>query len=83
LAPLARTFGSEEMKYGATENIVIHPGVTHDITAIKIEINPHQGITQIHNLKVEYQIAAEGVNLIGGQKMISKEEIWSAYLEQV
>ena len=61
-------------KYGSTTDIVIHPNVTHDVTSIMVEINRDKIKTML-NIKIDYQIAAEGIPLTENKLVISWDEI--------
>lgn len=65
-------------RYGSSQTIVIHPGITHDITAINFDLDISKLGTQ-PELVVIYQIAAEGINLISGQETINVSEIPSKF----
>jgi hypothetical protein len=47
------------MRFGASADIVIHPGVQHDVTAIKGELAHDQDV--IPDLNISYSVAAADV----------------------
>jgi hypothetical protein len=77
LNPLANSLRSEYERYGASGDIVLHSGIVHDVTAINFEIDWKKSPSEIQDLVIDYQIAAEGVMLIEGQKVIKGQEIWN------
>lgn len=66
-----------EKKYGASANIVIHPGVVHDITLIRVPVNVMKPRQFTPNVVIDYRIAAEGIQLIEGQRIVQSSELWA------
>lgn len=76
LRQLIMSGGSHEIGYGANSEAVIHPGMTYDITAVKLNVNVRMSPANIRDLVIEYKIAAEGINMIIGSITISRSDIW-------
>lgn len=65
-------------RFGSSQTNVIHSGVTHDVTAINITLDI-SALREVPELIIEYQIAAESISLINGQKIINLAEIPSKF----
>jgi hypothetical protein len=65
-------------RFGSSQNNVIHPGVVLDVTSINFELDLSQ-LSNVSQLVINYQIAAEGINLISGQEVINVSEIPSKF----
>lgn len=61
-------------RFGSSQTNVIHPGVTLEVAAIKVELDISK-LEKPPELVIDYQIAAEGVYLISGQEVIDLAEI--------
>jgi hypothetical protein len=71
LRELTNSAGSKGKRYGASTEVVIHPGIIHDVTSVQVIIDAaKQKETGIPDLVVDYKIAAEGVIPVEGQKVI-------------
>ena len=70
------------VRYGASADTVIHPDVTHDVTRVKVEIfvDREGAVGAVADLHIDYEIAADGVGLKGGQISISSAELAAAIL---
>ncbi len=77
LRALTSSIGSENDKYGSSADAVIHPGVVHDVTAVKVKIDVSQPQYEVLELAVDYQIAAEGISPVEGRKVMQGSELWS------
>jgi hypothetical protein len=75
LLPFKKTVHPESEKYGATSDRVIHPGIVHDVTAIKLEIDKDSQPLEMSDLTIQYQIAAEGIQLIEKNKTIKASRL--------
>lgn len=79
LVKLTNSAGSEGKRYGASTDVVIHPGIIHDVTSVKVEIDKTpQKQTEVPDLVIDYKIAAEGIIPVEGQKIISGAEIFKS-----
>lgn len=58
--------------YGSTADMVIHPGVVHDVTAVKLDIETG---TEPPPLAIDYGVAAEGARLIEAQEVLSGDQL--------
>lgn len=67
LTELTSSILSDEKKYGSSVDVVIHPGIVHDVTAVKVEIDTTQSPSSVFDLTLDYQIAAEGIELFEEQ----------------
>jgi len=71
---LAGINNTRSQRYGSSQTIVIHPGITLDITAIRLELDISQ--SQPHpELIINYQIAAEYINTIKEKDTINVSAI--------
>jgi hypothetical protein len=77
LSPLSKSIRSEFDRYGALGDIVIHSGMVHDVTAIKLEVDRDKPASYMNDLVFDYQIAAEGIRLIEDQKIIAGSQLWA------
>jgi hypothetical protein len=79
LSELTKSAGSEETRYGASTEVVIHPGIIHDVTSVKVKIDlANQKESQVPDLVIDYKIAAEGIIPVEDQKIISGAEIFTS-----
>lgn len=62
---------SNERKYGASGNFVLHSGITQEVTCIRVEINKHSSLLQTDAVVIDFTIAAEGIELVNGQKVFT------------
>ncbi len=76
LAKLTSSRGSSEERYGSSGNAVIHPGVVHDVTAVRIKVDVTKDWLSVQDLVIEYGIAAEGVALFEDQLVITGKALW-------
>ena len=67
-----------ERRYGGSTNVVIHPGVTHDVTVVRYDLPGHFEIDTTKPLLIEYTLAAEGVALKTDQLLISGPALYGA-----
>ncbi|MCA9996591.1 MAG: ATP-binding protein [Anaerolineales bacterium] len=77
LEKIASASDSKETKYGASANVVIHPGVVHDIVLIRVPVNVMRPREFTPDLVIDYRIAAEGILPIEGQKVVRGFEFWA------
>jgi hypothetical protein len=71
LSELIHPAGSKQRRYGASTEVVIHPGIIHDVTAVTVIIDvAKKKETDVTDLVVDYKIAAEGIIPVEGQKII-------------
>ena len=77
LSQLINSAGSDEIRYGASTEVVIHPGIIHDVTSVKviIDVAKHKE-TEVPDLVVDYKIAAEGISPVEAQKVIAGAEMF-------
>lgn len=66
-----------ERQYGLSSNIVIHPGVTLAVTAVKVKVDTGQAPAVVSDLVIDYQITAEGIIPMKGTKTISGTKLWA------
>lgn len=78
LEEMASSSDLNEKKYGASTNIVIHPGVVHDVTLCRVKINVRRPPEDIPDLVIDYRIAAEGMQLVERQRIVQSSELWAA-----
>jgi len=78
LPMVAGANNERHQRFGSSQTNVIHPGATHDVTAINIELDISQ-LGKIPELVINYQIAAEGINLMNGKEIINLAEIPSKF----
>lgn len=76
LAPIARSHGSDFNKYGSNSNVVIHPGVTLDVTAISLKVPFNANPSDIEPLNLDFHIAAENSRTIDGSRTLTSKAIW-------
>jgi hypothetical protein len=74
LSKLPQSLGSMSHRYGAS-NIVIHPGVVHDVTAIKFSIPLAKEYIQVPDLVLNYRIAAEDMRIVDGTMTITYKDL--------
>ena len=68
---------SKEARYGSSSDVIIHPGVIHDVTAISVEIDVMRPPEDVDPLIIDYQIAAEGIQPIVDQVIIEGSKLFS------
>ena len=69
------SIGSQETKYGASADVVVHPGVVHEVAIVDVKAaDIHKSGDEVQDLVVEYKIAAEGTGLIEGRKVVRKRK---------
>ena len=69
MAELVHSGNPNEKRYGATQTPVIHSGITHEVTAIRLELFLSTART-LQDIVIDYKIAAEGIQLIEGKEII-------------
>ena len=69
--------GSPRRLVYTSSDIVIHPGVTHEVTAFKVHgyVQPEGGITMPVELRCRYELAAENARMQTQELVISAHEI--------
>jgi hypothetical protein len=77
LSELTSSIRSEETKYGSSAEIVIHSGIVHDVTAVEVRIDGKQPPSKVFDLVIDYRIAAEGVQPIENQTVITGSQLWT------
>jgi hypothetical protein len=82
LPKITNSIRSEEFKYGASSECVIHSGVTQDVTCVEVKIDPRKSLHDVHNLEINYKIAAEGVKILEGHKEITGQELYEEAKKQ-
>jgi len=72
--------GDGAIRYGASSDIVIHPGVIHEVTKISVDVHVDNGgkISPLADLQIEYEIAAQGVALSSGKLTIAGADLSAA-----
>lgn len=71
LKEITSSRNSDEKKYGSWADLVIHPGVVHEVTVISIPIDQLRKIDSgSQDLVIDYKIAAEGIQLIEGKEIV-------------
>ncbi len=78
LAEMASSSDLNEKKYGASTNIVIHPGVVHAVTVCMVAIDVMHPPEDIPELVIDYGIAAEGMQLVKRKGIVQSSELWAA-----
>ena len=76
LDPIARSRGTEELRYGSSSTAVVHPGVTLDVTSVSLKIPFEAKPEEISRVEVDYRIAAENTQLVEGQSVLTSNQIW-------
>jgi len=76
LRELVRSVGDDWRKYGGSLEVAIHPGTIHEVTAVSIDVDPNLSSSHIYPLKIDYQIAADGIQLIESEEIIPGSIIW-------
>lgn len=64
------------LRYGGMGEVVIHPGTVREVFAIKGTFNGE--FSDLKNLEMEYEVAAEGFRLVKGIFRIFADEIWDS-----
>ncbi len=68
--------GSGVKKYGSSADVVIHSGVGHEVTIVRVNVaDINKSGREAQDLVVEYKIAAEGTGLIKGRKVVRKRKL--------
>lgn len=79
LRRLPPTFGIYENRFGSFGDFVVHSSVIHNVAAIELQMfYAEQRIQRkwdFVDLVIDYEIAAEGLNLFRGQKTVSSDEL--------
>jgi len=75
LRELTSFIRSEGRKYGSSADVVIHSGIVHDVTAVKVEIDVMQPPSQVFDLVVDYRIAAEGIKPVEDREVIQGSQL--------
>ncbi len=76
--------GDRAIRYGASSDIVIHPGVIHDVTTIRFDIHVDNSgkISPVVDLQIEYEHAAQRVVLSSGKLGIAAADLVAAIVPQ-
>ncbi len=77
LPTIAVAKDSREHRYGGQGDLVIHPEMSHDVTAMRIAVHMADGQAGITPLAIDYKLGAEGIRLIKSQLTVQPSEIWS------
>lgn len=64
-------------KYGASADIVVYPGVVHDVTSIAIDLHGRD-LEDMQNLVIDWKMIADGVQLVEDQVVITGEDLKDA-----
>lgn len=83
LVPMAKSLDSRERMFGASPDIALHPSMIRDVLRIVISIDVTKAPQLTADLVIDYRIAAEGIQLIEGQKIVQKHELWDVINNQV
>lgn len=60
-------FGQQlKYRYGASGNVVIHPGTIHEVTSVDLGMNPHVGSIPEQDIVIGYEISAEDSQIVRG-----------------
>lgn len=78
LREIVRSVGDDWRKYGGSLEVAIHPSTTHEVTAVSIGVNPNLSKLLVRPLKIDYQIAADGIQLIESEETIPGSNIFDA-----
>ena len=62
-------------RYGEGANVVIHPGITHEVAPVYLGHVPAKCKTPTTDVIIDYEIAAEGFMLIKSSKIITLNEL--------
>jgi len=76
LREIVRGVGDNWRKYGGSSEVAILPGTIHEVTAVYVDVNPNLPLSHIYPLKINYQIAADGIQLIESEEIIPGSTIW-------
>jgi hypothetical protein len=64
---------SGETVFGGNSDIVIHPGIVHEVTAILAKIHSDQSVAD--DIVFTYRVAAEGFRMVAGEMTVSGPEL--------
>jgi hypothetical protein len=67
----------DEKKYGSSADVVIHSGIVHDVTAVKLRIDVAQPPSDVSDMVIDYEIAAEGTRLVEDRVVIKGSQLWA------
>lgn len=73
LKRLTKASDSDEEKYGGSSDIVIYPGIVHDVTAV--EVTYDNELPTISDVIINYKIAAEEINFASGRIKITADKL--------
>jgi len=75
--------GSNEKKYGSSADVVIHPGVVHEVTVIDVPAGKlHKAGSGVQDLAIDYKLAAEGTGLIEEREVVRGRKLLDAAEQQ-
>lgn len=60
-------------RYGASSDFVIHPGTIHEVTAVDLGLNPRPENLPTGDITIEYEIAAEDMQIVRSSMSIKIE----------
>jgi len=70
--------------YGSSSTVVIHSGMTRDVTAVHVPCAEIiRGHTKVQDLVIEYQIAAEGIQPAIGRKVVTASTLEAEAVRKV
>jgi hypothetical protein len=69
-------------RYGSTQTLVIHSGIIHYVTAIRLELFISTA-KALPDVIIDYKIAAEGIQTVTGKKIVKIAEILSSFGYQI
>ena len=81
LPQLTKASDVSEETFGSSTNTIIHSGIVHDVVKVIVNVTTDmsQGIIKISDLIIDYKIAAEGLQLIQEQDIVSGSFLFSEY----
>jgi hypothetical protein len=76
---LTKSSGVNEHRYGSSQDVVVHPGIVHDVTAIKVKVDLSKPQSSVFDLTIDYRIAAEGAKVMEGRTIIKGAEMYNKF----
>lgn len=62
-------------RYGEGSNVVIHPGIVHEVASLHLGLIPKESQTPTSDIVIDYEMAAEEFMLNKGSKVITLTEL--------
>lgn len=83
LKPLSTSPSTKEKRYGASADTVVHSGVIHEVVAVDVKVPKRESWPNIPELQIDYQMAAENIQIVQEQKIFSGKQIWEELQRQI